>query len=166
MANRAAVIQDRTPGSSQTTKINPRTPQLRFDVADTLGKQKSLNPINVGSSFLYKPISFAMRPSGVLLLLNAEDPDDGADMAFSPVNGHKGVQQRQDIDPIRLCPLVRVHWEHRNEKPTFVEKSDFGCRTTVAQLKDGDPCTTRTCDIPLRRRMLYPAELRGHRLYV
>ena len=29
------------------------------------------------------------------------------------------------------------------------------------QARNGDPCTTRTCDIPLRRRMLYPAELRG-----
>lgn len=27
--------------------------------------------------------------------------------------------------------------------------------------QDGDPCRIRTCDRPLRRRVLYPAELRG-----
>gem|GEM_PF-6769808 len=27
--------------------------------------------------------------------------------------------------------------------------------------KTGDPGRARTCDLPLRRRLLYPAELRG-----
>lgn len=26
----------------------------------------------------------------------------------------------------------------------------------------GDPCRTRTCDLLLRRQLLYPVELRGH----
>lgn len=95
----------------KATKINPYTPQPRFDVADTLGKQKSLDPIDMGSSFLNKPISLAMRPSGVLLL-NAPDPDNGADMTFTRVNGNKGVQPRRDIDPIRLYPSrPSVHLE-------------------------------------------------------
>ena len=29
--------------------------------------------------------------------------------------------------------------------------------------KYGAPNTIRTCDLPLRRRLLYPAELPGHR---
>jgi hypothetical protein len=29
------------------------------------------------------------------------------------------------------------------------------------QDKDGDPCRTRTCDLLLRRQLLYPVELRG-----
>ena len=57
----------------------------------TLGKQKSLDPIDVGSPFLDKPIAFAMRPSGILLF-DTENPHDGAYMAVSPVNGHEGVQ--------------------------------------------------------------------------
>jgi hypothetical protein len=96
-------------GSSQLPKINLRPPQPWFDVAYTLGKQKSLDPIDVGSPFLDKPIAFAMRPSGILLF-DTEDPHDGADMAVPSVYGNEGVQQRQDIDPIRLyTPRPSVH---------------------------------------------------------
>lgn len=90
-------------GSSQHRKVNPCTPQPWLDVADPLGKEESLDPIDVGGPFLDQPIPLAMRPSGILFL-DAQDPDDGADMTVSPVNGHEGVQQRQDIDPIRLDP--------------------------------------------------------------
>ena len=42
--------------SSQHPEINPCTPQPWFDFADTLGKEKSLDPIDVGSPFLDEPI--------------------------------------------------------------------------------------------------------------
>ena len=35
------------------------------------------------------------------------------------------------------------------------------CVSGLDNLKSGDPGRIRTCDRPLRRRMLYPAELRG-----
>src|SRR5690606_2687728 len=36
------------------------------------------------------------------------------------------------------------------------------CCGACAKTPDGAPGRTRTCDHPLRRRMLYPAELRAH----
>ena len=58
----------------------------------------------------------------------------------------------------------------------YVEMSGTGPRDRAASLwlwrpllcllrQPGDvgtPCTNRTCDLPLRRGLLYPAELRGH----
>ncbi len=73
------------------TNIKLCMPKSRFDVANTLGKEKSLDLIDLGSSLLDEPISLGILPSGVLPL-NAKDGDDGADMTFSPVNDHEGVQ--------------------------------------------------------------------------
>lgn len=40
----------------------------------------------------------------------------------------------------------------RGARPAFMREAKWG----------GDPGRARTCDLPLRRRLLYPAELRGH----
>lgn len=35
-------------------------------------------------------------------------------------------------------------------------------QSAIALCENGDPEWIRTTDLPLRRRLLYPAELRGH----
>lgn len=90
---------------SQPPKSIFARPQPWFDVADTLGKEKSLAPIDLGGRFLNEPIPLAMRPPGVLFL-DAQDPDDVADMAVFPVTATRAFNS--DKTSIRSVLIRRA----------------------------------------------------------
>ena len=49
-------------------KVDPGPAQLRLDVADTLGKQQSLDPIDMAGAFADKTLTLAMRAAGIFFL--------------------------------------------------------------------------------------------------
>ncbi|CAI8969962.1 hypothetical protein EMIT053CA3_90068 [Pseudomonas donghuensis] len=82
----------------------------------------------------------------------------------------KLLKQRRQIFIGRLLEYGvddgnRTH-DHRNHNPALYQLSYVHHIAFIAllvpKLPIGAPGRTRTCDHPLRRRMLYPAELRAH----
>ena len=48
-----------------------------------------------------------------------------------------------------------------NMAQSVSEKNELNNKPHINQYFNGPPCTIRTCDLPLRRGTLYPAELRA-----
>lgn len=68
--------------------------------------------------------------------------------------GRKRARRAECVDSIRYADVVEwLHGRHKSKKPS---RKDWARRRPF-----GPPYTTRTCDLRLRRPLLYPAELRA-----
>lgn len=82
-------------------KINLRPAQLRLDATDPLGKQQTLDPIDMACAFADQTLTLPMRPARIFLL-DRWHAHDGADVAFAAIDRDQGAQECQDVDPIGL----------------------------------------------------------------
>jgi hypothetical protein len=82
-------------------KINLRPAQLRLDPTDPLGKQQTLDPIDMACAFADQTLTLPMRPA-CIFLLDRWHAHDSADVAFSAIDRDQGAQECQDVDPVGL----------------------------------------------------------------
>jgi hypothetical protein len=66
-------------------KINLRPAQLRLDATDPLGKQQTLDPIDMACAFADQTLTLPMRPARIFLL-DRWHAHDGADVAFAAID--------------------------------------------------------------------------------
>src|SRR6185503_18890707 len=95
----------RTSASRQASADSPLAPITAqgLVVADALGEQQALDPVDVRHPLRHQRLALAAEPAPVLLL-RARCPDHGADAGFATLVRQERSQQRLAIDAVRLRP--------------------------------------------------------------